>query len=248
MARPGMAGMTTIEDLNALAPDAVRAALAGPPHQAAAFLRDAARAGVVEAQFQLGRMLLDGHDMGPAPAEGLHWFAEAARRGHVSAMNMVGRCYEHGWGIAADPERAAAWYRAAADRGLDWGMYNLATLLALGNGANQDRDAALALFRRAAALGHAKSINMIGSFLEDGWVVERDIGAAADHYRRAAEAGDFRGQFNHARMLIDAGEADAATRWLRRLPDSATPAFLDKVRLWLKARPEAMLRRVAAEL
>jgi len=148
---------------------------------------------------------------------------------------MVGRCCEHGWGAAVDKSLAAQWYGAAAERGLDWAMYNLATLYTLGEGVSEDRPEALRLFEQAAALGHAKSMNMIGSFYEDGWVVGRDMRQAARHYAMAAEGGDFRGQFNHARMLIDAGDMAGAQIWLARMSEAATPAFLAKTKLWMAA-------------
>ncbi len=88
---------------------------------------------------------------------------------------------------------------------------------------------------------------MIGGFCEDGWGVERDMEVAKDHYRRAAEGGDFRGMFNHARMLIDAGNLDQALDWLRRLPHCATPTFLAKARKWLEVHPEANVRQIASE-
>lgn len=240
--------MTSLADLNALDHDAIEAALSGPPEQAAAFIRTAAEAGHAEAQVMLGQILLDGRGVPADAVQALQWFIKAAQQGHAMAMNMVGRSYENGWGIAADAARAAEWYRAAAERGLDWGLYNLATLLTLGNGVAEDKAEALALFRRAADLGHAKSINMVGSFYEDGWIVSRDMTVAAEHYCRAAQGGDFRGMFNHARILIDRGEIDEAIGWLRRLPETATPAFLGKVRLWLDQRPEPLLRAAAAEL
>ena len=157
-------------------------------------------------------------------------------------MNMVGRCCEHGWGCATDPAKAAEWYRAAADRDLDWGMYNLATLLALGRGVDEDKEKALALFRKAAALGHPKSATMVGSFYEDGWTVEHDLDVATGFYRQGAEGGDFRGQFNLARMLLNQADADEGCAWLLRSVETATPAFLDKVRQWQAVHPLAAVR------
>ena len=238
--------MATITELNALDKDIIEAELSGSPAQAASFVRTAAEAGIAEAQVSLGQMLLDGHGMPSDPVQALRWFVEAARQGDAMAINMVGRCYENGWGVAIDASRAIEWYRAAADRGLDWGMYNLATQLALRNEGG-DLEAALELFRMAAALGHAKSFNMIGGFYEDGWVVDRDLEKATDHYRRAAEGGDFRGMFNYARMLIEAGRMEPASDWLRRLPEYATPAFLARARQWLEAHPAAILHKIARE-
>ena len=193
--------------------------------------------------LQQGQALLDQGDDRAALAA----FDKAARAGHPMGMNMVGRCIEFGRGANADKALAARWYRAAAEYGLDWGMYNLATLLALGDGVPMDRAEAFQLFGRAAALGHVKSMNMLGSFHEDGWAGPVDLSRAAGLYRLAAEGGDFRGMFNHARMLLEAGHPDEACRWLEKLPESANQAFLAKVRNWLNERPEEALRTLAAE-
>lgn len=178
-------------------------------------------------------MLLDAGEA----RQGFTWFNKAAAQGHLMALNMVGRCYDLGWGVAIDKARAAECFRIAAERGLDWGMYNYATALALGAGLTEDKAAALAWFEKAAALGNAKAVNYVGSFHEDGWVVSKDMTKAADCYARAAEGGDFRGAFNHARMLAQAGQLDAAHLWLTRSAETATPAFLGKMRNWLAASP-----------
>jgi uncharacterized protein len=226
------------DTLNSRTAAELAALLATPGDGRETVLRAAAGGGAVQAQLLLGQSLLD---RGDAP-EALRWFSRAATAGHPMGMNMLGRCLEHGWGTAIDKAGAARWYEAAAGRGLDWGLYNLATLLSLGEGVAQDRARALALFRRAAALGHAKSMTMVGSFCEDGWAVPADPAEAARWYRRGAEGSDFRGQFNHARMLIAAGRIDAGIGWLRRVARTGTPRFLAQVRAWLEARPEPKLK------
>lgn len=185
---------------------------------------------MAEAQAVHAQMLLDAGD----PRAGFAWFNKAAAQGHLMALNMVGRCYDLGWGIPVNKPRAAECFRIAAERGLDWGMYNYATALALGDGVAEDKPAALAWFERAAAMGNAKAVNYIGSFHEDGWVVPRDMTKAADCYAKAAEGGDFRGQFNHARMLAERGALADARGWLTRCSETATTAFLEKARLWLR--------------
>lgn len=173
---------------------------------------------------------------------GFGWFNRAAAQGHVMALNMVGRCYDLGWGVAVDKTRAADCYRVAAERGLDWAMYNYATLLALGHGVAEDKHAALAWFEKAAKLGNAKAINFVGSFHEDGWVVSRDLTKAARFYERAAEGGDFRGMFNHARMLADKGRTEDALKWIERAGEHANPAFAAKAAAFLDASPVAAFR------
>ena len=180
-----------------------------------------------------GQMLLDDG----RTAEGFGWFNRAAAQQHLMALNMVGRCYDLGWGTAIDKPRAAACFRAAAATGLPEAMYNYGTALALGEGVAEDKAAALDWFRKAAALGLAKAMNHVGSFHEDGWAVPQDLPEAGRWYARAAEGGDFRGRFNHARLLGEAGAADEALIWLARVRETATPAFLDKAEAWLLASP-----------
>lgn len=205
-------------------------------------IRLAAEAGFADAQAALGQMFLDGDGVARDPRSAIAWFAKAAEQGHAMAINMIGRCYDLGWGVDVDKAQAAQWFKVAADLGLDWGMYNYATLLALGEGVPEDKAAALTLFRRAGAMGNAKAINYIGSFYEDGWVVDRDLAIATEQYRQAAEGGDFRGRFNYARMLADAGDIDGALHWLARVGESATPAFMNKAAAWLESSGDARLR------
>ena len=219
------------ESLDSLSPETIAARLSGSPEERAALIRAGAEEGVAEAQAVHGQMLLDSGDA----AASFGWFNKAAAQGHLMALNMVGRCYDLGWGVAVDKARAAECFRIAATRGLDWAMYNYGTALALGEGVAEDKPAALGWFEKAAALGNAKAINHVGSFHEDGWVVERDLAKAAGLYARAAEGGDFRGAFNHARMLLDAGQVDEARDWLRKAAETGTPAFVEKAKAWLAA-------------
>lgn len=211
----------------------IAARLSGSPDERAAVIREGAEAGVAEAQAVWGQMRLDAGDA----TAGFGWFSKAAAKGHLMALNMVGRCYDLGWGVAVNRGRAAECFRLAAERGLDWGMYNWATALTLGAGVAEDKPAALAWFEKAAALGNAKSSNYVGSFHEDGWVVPRDLAKAAGHYAVAAEGGDFRGAFNHARMLMLDGRSDEALSWLRRCGETANPPFREKAAAWLCAAP-----------
>ncbi|RYY28551.1 MAG: sel1 repeat family protein [Sphingomonadales bacterium] len=227
--------MSETDQLNAAQ---IAARLSGSPEERAALIRAGAEDGVAEAQAVLGQMLLDEGRAG----EGFAWFNKAAAQGHLMALNMVGRCYDLGWGVAVDKVRAAECFRVAAERGLEWGMYNYATALTLGEGVAEDRPEALRWFEKAAAMGNAKAVNYIGSFHEDGWVVAKDMAKAADFYARAAEGGDFRGAFNHARMLADAGRFDEARHWIARCFETATPAFTEKARTFLAAAPWPELR------
>lgn len=239
---------TTADTAVANVTQAIHAVLTGPADRAARWLEGVARQGHTEAQAIFGQWLLDGRGVDRNPADALFWFKTAALSGHAMAANMLGRCYEHGWGAPACDKTATHWYARAAEAGLDWGQYNYATSLQLGRGTPADRMRAFALFQAAAAQGHAKSINVLGGFYEDGWEVEADIAIALHCYLRAAEGGDFRGQFNAARLLALADRADEARPWMQAVPHTATPAFLAKAHDFLAGHPDARLRALAGAL
>jgi TPR repeat protein len=235
----GAVGFTTAQ---------MRAVLTGPPEAAACWLQLGAERGVPEAQTRYGQVLLEGRGVPRDEKQAVYWFRQAARTDHPMAMNMLGRCYEHGWGVSASELMAVYWYRLAAVAGLDWGMYNYATMLMLGAGFAHGRKEALGWYLKAADSGHAKSINIVGGFYEDGWEVEADLGIACDCYRRAAEGGDFRGQFNYARMLADRGRSEEALCWLRRCVTTATPAFIERLADHLQRSSNEAFRAFGASL
>jgi TPR repeat protein len=237
--------MNALARIDLLSRAEIEARLLASPEERVLLIRAGAEAGLAEAQAVFGQMLLDGAGVERDDRAAFRWFLLAAAQNHLMALNMVGRCYDLGWGRRVDKARAAECYRIAAERGLDWAMYNYATLLTLGHGVAEDKEAAFAWFAKAAALGNAKAINFIGSFHEDGWVVEKDLSQAAAHYRRAAEGGDFRGQFNHARMLIAKGEIAQALLWLRRSAKTATARFALQAERWLLRLDDGRLQAAA---
>jgi len=226
----------------------LRARLEGSPEEAAALLREGAAAGLPEAQAAYGQILLDGRGVAADPEAALRWFREAAAHGHVMAINMIGRCHEKGWGTPIDRDAAARCFRVAAERGLDWGMYNYGGALGLGAGVPQDEAAAMGWFQRAAAMGHVKSINFVGGYHEEGRLTVRDMDKAAECYRLAAEGGDFRGQFNHARLLAEGGRIDEAVAWIAQAAATASPDFKGRMRAYCEATPVPALNAAAERL
>lgn len=236
-----------IGQLKQVEPAALAAIVASRSPAAISWLRAAARQSVARAQAILGQRLLFGEGVARDAGEAVHWLQLAAHSDDLDAINLMGRCCEYGWGRAADASMAVYWYRLAATRGLDWGMYNLANLMMSGQGTEADRLGALAWYRQAAGLDHAKAINVLGRFCEEGWEMAADVGQAFDLYRRAAHGGDFRGQFNYARMLLQRGLVMQALAQLRLIPSLATPAFMHNLRGWMAQSSFAAVRALAAE-
>lgn len=200
------------------------------PSQIARLTLHTAAQGNLEAQALLGQILLDGRGIQKDPPLALIWFKMAAAQGHAMASNMAGRCLELGWGTAIDLVQAAAYYRQAACLGLDWGQYNLANLYATGRGLTQDEYQAFQLYWQAAQQGHAKSMNLVGRYLEEGRVGPADQTAAHQWYRRSAEAGDFRGQFSLAAVLLTQERWQEAQFWFQQALNLGHLKFLRRAR------------------
>jgi TPR repeat protein len=229
-------------EFNAATTDQFTQILSGAPQQAAQWLYTAAEHGVVEAQVRYAQMLLEGIGVSKNADEAFQWFKLAAHQDHAMAMNMVGRCYENGWGVKPDMLLATYWFRLAARRGIDWGMYNYATSLALGRGVEMNRREALAWLRKATQMGHVKSWNLLGGFYEDGWEVAMDMNAALGCYQNAAEGGDFRGQFNYARLLAASNNTAHAMEWFKRAYQSSTAAFQVQMRQFFACSEQIELK------
>jgi TPR repeat protein len=235
-------------DLDAISLQDWQAVLRGEPETALTWVRAAAALGHAEAQTVMGQWLLDGHGVLRDPTQALHSFLLAAHQGHAMGMNMAGRCHEQGWGTEVDFGKAAHWYRQAAKLALPQARYNLANLLASGQGVQRDHAQAFALYQQAADQGYAKAFAKLGRYHEDGLVVPQDAALATRCYRRGAEGGDFRGQFCYAGMLASGGQRDEAMRWLVKVMDTATNAYLREAGELLLSSTHADLQQIGRRM
>lgn len=237
-----------LERLSRMSYGSLHALLTGDPREAAAWIRCAAECGLPAAQLRLGRMLLEGGAVARDDRAAFAWFHRAAGQGDCAAMNMVGRCHENGWGVQADLARAAASYRDSARGGHDWGQYNLANLLFDGRGVAPDQPAALRWYLRSASQGHGRAMNMVGRCLEEGWGCRRSLEDAAYWYRQSAQSGYFRGQFNHAVLLVQRGRPEAAAGWLWKAAVGGNAQMRQAIVAAIVASPHPALRRVRARV
>ena len=232
--------------MGTMRPETLQAVLAAGPERATPWLLAAAECGLVEAQLCLGRMRLDGQGGPRDPARAFAWFTRAAEADNPDACNMLGRCHEHGWGTPVDVAAAAIWYGRAAEAGDAWAQYNLGHLYLNGDGVRRDAGRALAWYRRAADQGHARAMNLVGRCHEQGWGVPPDPIAASDWYRRSAEGGYFRGQFNHASLLVAEGRIAEALGWFSQALEAAPDGSRRTMAEALAGSSRAELRRLAS--
>ena len=118
-----------------------------------ATLREAARRGDAQAQFDLAAALDCGKSVRRDPAAALEWLRKAATQGHVGAQSALGWKYMTGNGVRRDDAEAFAWLRQAAERGNTSAQNNLGILYAQGRGVSANSTEAERWFRLAAAKG-----------------------------------------------------------------------------------------------
>jgi uncharacterized protein len=91
-------------------------------------MEQAADAGLVTAQADLGDMLLNGEVGPPDPKAAAAWLALAAQAGHPVAAFQLGELYEQGTGVKQDIETARKLYQQAAAAGVKDAEERLKTL------------------------------------------------------------------------------------------------------------------------
>ncbi|MBR6981136.1 MAG: TonB family protein [Prevotella sp.] len=203
----------------------------------------AADQGLVEAQAQLGYMLLYGYGVNKDYAEALKWYRKAADQENASAQNQLGLMYLNGYGVNKDYAEALKWYRKAADQGLPSGLNGLGFMYQNGYGVTQDYAEALKWYRQAAEKGNAAAKNNIGTMYFNGYGVTQDYAEALDWYLQAAELGDVNGLYSAGFMYDNGygvtknmaearkwyekaaaqGDGDARERLKEIQPDAAAP-------------------------
>lgn len=130
---------------------------AGDMTGAAKVLLEAAKAGNLLAQGQMGFQYEKGIGVERNYAEAVKWYRKAADRGDSRSMKNLGQLYELGLGVPEDWIQAAKWYEKSADRGDPDGEAALARAYQFGIGVPQNRAASITWDQRAAAQGDATS-------------------------------------------------------------------------------------------
>ena len=116
-------------------------------------LREAAEEGDLEAQNELGLMLVQGKGIALDYEEAVEWFRKAAERKYAPAQKNLGQMYLLGNGVAQSHGLALEWNRRAADQGDAGAQYNLGVAYAEGRGVAQDWVRAHMWFNIAAING-----------------------------------------------------------------------------------------------
>lgn len=154
-----------------------------------------AKAGVPDAQFELGGMYVQGQVGSPSNIlngepdykQAYKWLRLAAEQGHAEAQNSLGIRYNRGESISQNHAEACKWFRLAEKNGSVPASVNLAMNLLRGLGEPQNLGEALSRFKNAASQSNPLAQYHLAGMHQEGHGVPKNIGIAKKWYRCAAE-------------------------------------------------------------
>ena len=176
--------------------------------EAAKWYREAALAGVLDAQFRLAKMVSAGAPgLKPDKDTAIKLLAAAAQKGHAPSQNQYGFMLQTGDGVARDMKAAADWYRQAAEQGLAEAQNNLGVMLLNGWGVERNLDDAFKWISKSATQNYGWGLNNLGGLYEKGWGTPKDLKQAAYYYELAGNAGLPTGSKNFERLKSSAASS-----------------------------------------
>jgi len=97
-----------------------------------------AKAGNMEAQYEMGLRSADGNGVPQDYAEAMRWFTKASERGSSEAQLKLGLGYMKGIGVPYDENQAVIWFKRAANSGNVWAQKALSNLYLIGYAVPKD--------------------------------------------------------------------------------------------------------------
>jgi TPR repeat protein len=188
----------------------------GDLKQAFPLLVRAARAGIAEAEFRLGRCYMEGAGVPTSRVEGARWLERAANQGYVEAQARLATLSIYGLlsgsGMAAQESSSST------------------SLFASNEATAPEFDVGIKWARKAAEGGSADGQAVLGYILTSGPDHLRNLDEAHRWYERSAAAGNAPGALGYALSLArDAREPEQYVRvaeYLRRAADVGLPTAL----------------------
>ena len=179
-----------------------------------------ARAGDVDAQFNLGALFENGLGVAADAERAARWYRAAAQRRLDLARLALARLQRVG-ALEPDPDEGQIkLLEIAARRGLAEAQYELGVAYDRGLGVTQNHATAAGWYHRAAEQGLTDAQYNLATFYDEGLGTPRDIALAREWYGRAADAGERRAMNNlgyiYEKGLGGVRDYGKAVVWYRR--------------------------------
>lgn len=178
------------------------------------WLGNAARAGHVRAQADLGLLILASAQTGQVSDEQLRqaqkFLGLAAEQGEPRALDRLGSILASGSPSEIQLQRAVDYFERAVAQGYAPSMVHLATFYFTGQGVEKDTDRGIALLRQAAEAGNQKAAFRLSEIYSIGGPVEQDISQGRLWLEKAAGSGQPDALFRLAEFYLKHHRDDPA--------------------------------------
>ena len=182
------------------------------------WLTEAAEAGLVHAQYKLGKIYRDGRGVEKDALLAAAWLTRAAEQGSDAASYALGALLlTGGEGLAKDILSALNWLRRSAEDGNQYAQYQLGRLLLRGEDAPREIEEAVRWLTASAEQGNRYAQYALGKLYLMGKEVPRDPEAAVRWFTLSAAQGNEYAQYFLDHMDEGLSIFSCATRLLHHL-------------------------------
>ena len=182
------------------------------------WLTEAADAGRVHAQYELGKIYRDGRGVEKDALLAAAWLTRAAEQGSDTASYALGvLLLTGGEGLAKDILSALNWLRRSAEDGNQYAQYRLGRLLLRGEDAPREIEEAVRWLTASAEQGNRYAQYALGKLYLMGKEVPRDPEAAVRWFTLSAAQGNEYAQYFLDHMDEGLSIFSCATRLLHHL-------------------------------
>ena len=182
------------------------------------WLTEAAEAGLVHAQYELGKIYRDGRGVEKDALLAAAWLTRAAEQGSDAASYALGALLlTGGEGLAKDILSALNWLRRSAEDGNQYAQYQLGRLLLRGEDAPREIEEAVRWLTASAEQGNRYAQYALGKLYLMGKEVPRDPEAAVRWFTLSAAQGNEYAQYFLDHMDEGLSIFSCATRLLHHL-------------------------------
>ena len=182
------------------------------------WLTEAAEAGLVHAQYELGKIYRDGRGVEKDALLAAAWLTRAAEQGSDAASYALGALLlTGGEGLAKDILSALNWLRRSAEDGNQYAQYRLGRLLLRGEDAPREIEEAVRWLTASAEQGNQYAQYALGKLYLMGKEVPRDPEAAVRWFTLSAAQGNEYAQYFLDHMDEGLSIFSCATRLLHHL-------------------------------
>ena len=182
------------------------------------WLTEAAEAGLVHAQYELGKIYRDGRGVEKDALLAAAWLTRAAEQGSDAASYALGALLlTGGEGLAKDILSALNWLRRSAEDGNQYAQYRLGRLLLRGEDVPREIEEAVRWLTASAEQGNRYAQYALGKLYLMGKEVPRDPEAAVRWFTLSAAQGNEYAQYFLDHMDEGLSIFSCATRLLHHL-------------------------------